>query len=362
MCHVRHLAVLPVCDSKATCVMHQVCEVAPASVRSHLDRAPASVRSHTDRGAMAKRTSAGHEQDGVSGKRQRQILFCPMVCPFCPAELTRAEYGKHVSRCGGAVYGDPEVESLSGCIGVSMDGKRVMHCVGGAQKEDVAAALALYKFLATSATELRPNHSGHIYGLGWCPRNSTFLKLDATPTRRQWAVNLANKLLDRMWGRAAMRPIPFRKWDPSLPRAKAPSQRIPITDVPGVACPGPTCFSSWGYSPREWANDKAHPPPWAVATKLGTKWHCEVHCETCRLHGCNRCPRCCMHFDANDKSLTMALFWQRAKTPVSEKAYFVIDSHAYSVARGSRGTLLLPPLPRFTLPLLALLPRLNPHP
>ena len=69
-----------------------------------------------------------------------------------------------------------------------------------------------------------------------------------------------------------------------------------------------------------------------------------------------------MHFDANDKSLTMALFWQRAKTPVAEQAYFVIGSHAYSVVRGSRGTLLLPPLPRFTLPLLALLPRLNPHP
>ena len=69
-----------------------------------------------------------------------------------------------------------------------------------------------------------------------------------------------------------------------------------------------------------------------------------------------------MHFDANDKSLTMALFWQRAKATQSEKAYFVINNHAYSVVRGSRGTLLLPPLPRFTLPLLALFLRLNPHP
>ena len=132
---------------------------------------------------MAKRSSAADDVECASGKRQRQ-LFGPMMCPFCPAELTRAEYGKHVSCCGTAVYGDPEVESLSDCIGVSVDGKPVMHCVGGAKKQDVAAAVALYKFLATSATELRPNHSGHIYGLGWCPRNSTFA---ATLRRRTYS-------------------------------------------------------------------------------------------------------------------------------------------------------------------------------
>ena len=310
---------------------------------------------------MAKRSSAADDVECASGKRQRQ-LFRPMTCPFCRAELTRGDYGKHVSCCGTAVYGDPGVELLSDCIGVSVDGKPVMHCVGGAKKQDVAAAVALYKFLATSATELRPNHSGHIYGLGWCPRNLTFLKLNATPTRRQWAVKLANKLLDRMWGQATMAPIPFRKWDPTLPRSRAPSGRIPITDVLGEACPGPTCFSSWGYSPREWDSERPHPPPWAVATQIGSKVHCEVHCKVCRLQGCNRCPRCCMHFDANDKSLTMALFWQRAKATQSEKAYFVINNHAYSVVRGSRGTLLLPPLPRFTFPLLAHFPRPNPHP
>ena len=52
---------------------------------------------------MAKRSSAADDVECASGKRQRQ-LFRPMTCPFCRAELTRGDYGKHVSCCGTAVY------------------------------------------------------------------------------------------------------------------------------------------------------------------------------------------------------------------------------------------------------------------
>ena len=76
-----------------------------------------------------------------------------------------------------------------------------------------------------------------------------------------------------------------------------------------------------------------HAPPPGLAAKLGLA-SCQEMCKACKVK-CSSCTACPLHFDCQDRTVTILLMWQHPRTPAIHQAHWCIMGQSYPL-RGGR--------------------------
>ena len=219
---------------------------------------------------------------------------------------------------------DPQCCCAFSCETVSKDrgnalGPPVRQCFASGTGDPLAAALlrctAVGRRTWAENSSARPGHEGVIFGWGWCYRyQKPFQCLDtlAPPVR------------------AAFTALTAQCSRPGFADVKKAFKSLLSVPVAQVGAPGGVvAYLGDKYSPGACG----HPPPPPVAALLGAT-SCKEDCDWCAKWDCISCPKCPLHVDVQDPGATVACFFQRRRSPVGARAYFIVGRRAFSLAGG----------------------------
>lgn len=259
-------------------------------------------------------------------------LFRFRHCPLCNLLILEPELLAHRKVCGAAVYfvypmADP-IGLIGGTPGIPM--KHVHAYVGGYSHDTqvlINKIMARFRRHAPFTTS-RPQHCGAMIPIG--------VSLDGNfvfPHTAEFKQSLAD-FYHTLFATPVFNSFTLCANHPRMSQVATSFPKLPPLSVPGV--PGAiNVFVGFGYTQQlvGEAHMPAHPPPAPVARilKCGS---CQDLCPTCSTTGCESCGACVMHKDPSDRSLTVSVFSQPARTLLNKTTLFVIGSQAFAVRGG----------------------------